>query len=296
LRLGRGGNLSPMNMKYTTRKVFPSVGRCIYCGSLDDLSREHIIPYSLAGDYILPDASCPRCREVTRQEELWAARGMFGPIRLAHRFPTRHKHERPTHMAVEIESSGRSERIEVPIDQAPTTPIPIPLLPPPGIVVGREPSIEVPGIAYRFVFPFPGDHAERLQRLKQEGRTAVHMQIRFGLNNFMCLLAKIGHGFAVAAHGLEGFSPLLPDYILDKDRRLSHVVGSTTASIILPPVGTPGLDVETASHAWTVGIRSVGGKHYVAVLIQLFRYLNFPVYEVIAGEASPGLVREVLGT
>jgi hypothetical protein len=66
-------------------------------------------------------------------------------------------------------------------------------------------------------------------------------------------------------------------------------------------IGCPGLPVsipadEGAIHAWEVGIRSVRGKNYVAVMLHLFRYLDFPIYEIIAGEASPELVQEVLHT
>ena len=102
----------------------------------------------------------------------------------------------------------------------------------------------------------------------------------------MCMLAKIAHGFAMAAHA-DRFTPLLPDYILDRDRRLSHVIGCPGLPVSIPAD-------EGAIHAWQVGIRSLGGKNYVAVMLHLFRYLNFPIYEIIAGEASPELVREVL--
>jgi hypothetical protein len=37
------------------------------------------------------------------------------------------------------------------------------------------------------------------------------------------------------------------------------------------------------------GLRSIRDKHYVVVMVQLFRYLDFPVYEIDAGEASPDL-------
>ena len=134
---------------------------------------------------------------------------------------------------------------------------------------------------------------ERLRRLKGDGPTKVHLRVPYGLNPFMCMLAKIGHGFATAAHDGE-FVPLLPDYILDRDRRLSHTIGSATEIIKDPPSGTFDPSVN-AIHAWSVGIRSINGRHYVVVLVQLFRYLDAPVYEVVAGEASASLVTRVLG-
>lgn len=281
-------------MRYAEDHTFRAVAKCIYCNATDGLSDEHIIAYSLGGDYILPDASCAKCRDMTAREELWCARGIFGALRIAHEYPTRRPQERPKEVTIDVESGGQTKQLSVPVDQMPTAPVIMPIFPTAGVLVGREPSIEIPDIRYQFIFPFPPDHEERLQRLRQGGPTKIKVNVPYGLNPFMCLLAKIGHGFAVAAHGLESFTPLLPDYILDRDRRLSHVIGSTTQVITPAPDGTLGVP-SNPMHAWQVGIRSIGGKHYVVTLIQLFRYLGAPVYEVVAGEATDALVREVRG-
>jgi hypothetical protein len=266
---------------------FPSIGRCIYCGATEGLSDEHIIPFSLAGNFIFRDASCRRCAAITSRDELLCARGIFGRLRIAHEFPTRRKNERPTHVTVELVSADGSEQVEVPVGSEPTAPLFAPLFPIAGILVGREPSIEIPGIQYQVILPFPPDHDARLQGLKREGATQVRVTGNWGLNPFMCLLAKIGHGFAVAGYGADSFTPILPGYVLDKDRRLSHVIGGTTDKIQLPEGANP-------IHAWQLGIRSINQKHYVAVHLHLFRYLGYPVYEVIAGEAHEELVHRVL--
>jgi len=281
--------------KFAVDKIFPSIGRCIYCGSKEQLSDEHVIPYSLAGDYVFKDASCSECAKVTSREELWAARGVFGALRQAHGFPKRKRKNRKESGGVKVvvTTAGVSREIIVPADQAPTSPLFAPIFPPAGILVGRAPTLEIPGISYRVVLPHPPDHEERLKRFKGDGPTTVSVSGNWGLNNFMCLLAKIGHGFAVAGYGPDSFVPLLPDYILDRDRRLAHVIGGTSEEIAATPPGS-GLNSEHAAHAWSLGIRSIGGNHYVAVHIQLFRYLGYPVYEVIAGIASEELLTRVL--
>ncbi len=43
------------------RYIYQEVGSCIYCGSTDNLSNEHIIPYGLGGNLELPKSSCSRC-------------------------------------------------------------------------------------------------------------------------------------------------------------------------------------------------------------------------------------------
>jgi hypothetical protein len=281
--------------KFAVGKTFPTIGRCIYCGAKERLSDEHIIPYSLAGDYVFREASCAACAEITSREELWAARGVFGPLREAHGFPRRKRKNRKENAGIKVvvTAGGLSSEIIVPVDQAPTSPLFAPLFPPAGILVGRAPTLEIPGIAYLVILPHPTDHDERLKRFKGEGPTTISVNANWGLNNFMCLLAKIGHGFAVAGYGPDSFVPFLPNYILDRDRRLAHVIGGTDEAIAAPPPGT-GLNMEKSVHAWSLGIRSVNGKHYVAVHMHLFRYLGYPVYEVIAGEASKELLARVL--
>jgi hypothetical protein len=51
-------------------KTYGPVGRCIYCyDGTSILGNEHIIPFSLNGTHILPQASCLKCAEVTSQVE-----------------------------------------------------------------------------------------------------------------------------------------------------------------------------------------------------------------------------------
>jgi len=45
------------------------VGRCIYCGSTEGLSNEHIVPANLGGTIILYKASCETCRKLIHRVE-----------------------------------------------------------------------------------------------------------------------------------------------------------------------------------------------------------------------------------
>ncbi len=282
--------------KFAARKTFDSIGRCIYCGSSEGLSDEHIIPYSLGGDYVFKRSSCPACAKITSREELWAARGIFGNLREAHKYPSRKRKGKSKSVGVKVTITidENSTEIIVPHEQAPTTPLFAPIFPSAGILVGRPPTLEIPGISYLVILPHPADHDERLKRFKRKDEaTIISITGNWGLNNFMCLLAKVGHGFAVAGYGADSFNPLLPNYILDRDRCLGHVIGGTSEIIATPSPETD-LNLQSSVHAWCLGIRSVNGKHYVSVQIHLFRYLGYPVYEVIAGEATAQLIANVL--
>ena len=65
--------------------TFPAVGHCIYCPRTDGLSDEHIIPYGLNGRWILPQASCPSCRDKTSAIETAILRESLLPFRTAFR-------------------------------------------------------------------------------------------------------------------------------------------------------------------------------------------------------------------
>lgn len=276
-------------MSYSDQEIFPGIGRCIYCPATDDLSDEHIIPFSLAGRHIFKDASCGSCRNITTKFEQLCARNIYGPLRYTQKYPTRRKRERPTHLEVQIEFEGRKERRMVPVDDYPASPVVSPIFPIAGIRIGgrspQDEQNEIDNIHYMVVMPVLPDQNDRLQRLRKNGSTAFAIEVRFGLNPFTRLLAKIAHGFAVALYGIDSFRPLLPDYILDRNLHLLHVIGGTSTEI---PLLQPDIDFRYAIH---VGFRKIDGKHYVSVLVQLFRYLHLPVYEVIAGEASQGLVQ-----
>ncbi len=129
-------------------------------------------------------------------------------------------------MPVKIECNGVTEERMVPIAEYPGAPLFAPIFPRPGILVGRPPSEEIPDIKYQVLTPAPLDHEERLKKLRGDGPTRAHVEVLWNLNPVMCLLAKIGHGFAMVAHA-DSFTSVLPDYILDRDRRLLHVIGST---------------------------------------------------------------------
>ncbi|WP_080744877.1 HNH endonuclease [Cupriavidus necator] len=63
----------------TSRYLPP--GRCIYCDAPENLTREHIIPAGLGGNWVLPEASCRRCAAKTSAAELHVMRVMLGDFR-----------------------------------------------------------------------------------------------------------------------------------------------------------------------------------------------------------------------
>jgi hypothetical protein len=102
-------------------KYFAPVGRCIYCGSTDSLSDEHIIPFALGGDLILPEASCSCCRKITGQFEQTCCRLIMGPTRIRMKIQTRRPKERPDRLNFHVmRNDGTFDLVSEPIKDHPT--------------------------------------------------------------------------------------------------------------------------------------------------------------------------------
>jgi hypothetical protein len=76
----------------TPDRFYPSPHRCIYCGrKAGKLTKEHIIPFGLAGDaLVLRKGSCRKCADETKKHETSVLRHMWWPFRTHIGIPTRH--------------------------------------------------------------------------------------------------------------------------------------------------------------------------------------------------------------
>ena len=98
-------------------RVYRPLGRCLYCGSVNGLSDEHIIPLGLGGRFVLPRASCSDCSTKTSKLERTCLRTMFGPLRLLYDLPSRRKRDRPKSLLLKVRKTESSEWEYVPVAQ-----------------------------------------------------------------------------------------------------------------------------------------------------------------------------------
>jgi hypothetical protein len=73
-------------------KILGKIDKCIYCGAVEGLTDEHIIPYSLNGDYVLQQASCLACCDITSRFEQEVTRNFLRPMRAYFGLKTRRVH------------------------------------------------------------------------------------------------------------------------------------------------------------------------------------------------------------
>jgi hypothetical protein len=260
-----------------------AVGRCIYCdahGPKIKLTAEHIIAFSLGGTYVLPKASCLKCADATKRLEGYAGRHIFQDVRIEHGFPTRNPKERPTHLP--LRKSIFPTPKDAPIRLLPTTAYSGALIltvhEPAGIILGKEPG------ARTEVRPFilPITDATRVANLEKQGIPVYHYrEIKPDL--ILRLIAKIALGYAVASVGLDGFEPAaIRETILQRAVSPFYLVGGSTPAMIHLPNNAE----RPTPHKVMIFGYGIGRTVYVAAQIQLFAYLNAPIYTVIVGKMT----------
>ena len=123
------------------RHKYDPIDRCIYCGEHSlQLGDEHIVPFSLGGQLVLPKASCRKCEKVTGHLETRVGRTLTGNFRMLTDVPTRRPKERPETINVSV--FGETEEVSVkaiPLKDYPQI-LALPLLPPAKIFLGDTPQ------------------------------------------------------------------------------------------------------------------------------------------------------------
>lgn len=259
-------------------KRYAPVGSCIYCGdSTSKLTDEHIVPYALNGNWILPKASCEKCAYVTGQLiEQRVLRGELRHLRAALRFQSRRSSERPT--LIRIQADG--DDIEVPINECPIM-MPFIKFRVPGILEGREaaPGIDTIGIA------IVGWGPDAKQFAAQRGIKQLSGQSTLRPAEFGRMIAKISYSWIIARFGLKFIAEnFVSPIILGTSDRIGHLVGCV--SVDVPKPLTPN------EHALQPVIYKGGlsaDNRLLAVRVKLFADSPTPVYEVVIGRPDPSL-------
>ncbi len=253
--------------------TYDPVGRCIYCGKTDDLRDEHIVPYGLGGNLILPKSSCGPCANITSKFELSVQRGSFWAARIFREIQSRRKHRRvPKCYPLTIERNGEKETIQIPLADYPII-LPFPLFSVPAYLnpEGYENGIKLEGMAFVSFGPRP-EHV-----LKKFGAESISLQPRSDKPvDFARMIAKVAFSMAAAEGALvhlgNKHSPVLPA-ILGKVDDIGRWVGTITDPII----GHKG-------HLHRVLIHKDDQKGLLIGDVQIFSDSQTPRYGVILGE------------
>jgi hypothetical protein len=260
-------------------RKYDAVYRCIYCGSEDNLSDEHIVPFGLGGRWVLPKASCASCAKTTSLFEQTCQRTMFGPLRLYYNMPSRRRSKRPQKLPLKVKLTAGADWSFIDVDQS-IYPFLIlfPILPMPDELSGYT-TTGARQAAARTLWirgaSFRDGIQPHMQRLAAELKVAaIEPTGTAEIPAFCRMIAKIAHAFAVAEMGMEAFAPFLVPMIRDGDtsNSVQYVGGLQFAE---PP--------SIVVHEVSFGMHTCKRPDIVGVRIRLLSALETPTYFVAVG-------------
>lgn len=277
-----------LNMDAGERQIFPSEGRCIYCGEhAGKLSDEHIIPLALTGNsVVIKEAVCESCRLETHPYEARVLQKMYGNLRVQIDAPTRRPAKRSSkllHTFVLLTDDGEKIREQVVEREWDRSPVACPswYCPEPAILHGGTPSLELPGRKWSYVSPSVSSFINEVKReLGHSGPIAYKVGDVFA-EDYLRFVAKIAHAYAVAVFGFDAFEHLLPPIVRCRDNAVSYLVGGDP--IIAPPVPDGAAVRIDFGHP-------IEGSNLLLAKVRLFEFLGTPEHLVVVGRT---LTREL---
>lgn len=260
---------------------YAPVGKCIYCGATaKPLTTEHIIPESLNGQNELPKASCTDCAKIINGYELTVGRTIFGDFRIKYGLRSKRSRKlRPETIDIEF---AQTLDANSPIT---TKTIPRKEFPSPIMFYKFQKATLLRGLPFGTgIFEWVPIIISDQTKMKAFHDKHGHSRHKFRTSPYELarMLAKIGHGFAVAELGIDGFSPLKEnlDVILNKTDDVGYTVGGSMD--IAPPI----LDRD---HFVRKSFARVLGQRLILVIyeIRLFCGADFPTFHVVVGTMNP---------
>ena len=278
---------------------YPPVGngQCIYCNVPEELSRldeEHIIAKYLGGKGTLDEASCAACSAITSAFEGHCSTDFFESLR-AERGLRGRRRKKWTHLPIleecppEINDPPAPRKLAkfetpVPTKDYPTIFV-LPIFEEPGLLLGKEPSREYQNVRLS-VFQV-SDRDERVKRLQESGLKGVKIYQEMRIYQFVRMLAKIAHAFAMAEYGARVFEPLLLPIILSNDPFGPYLVGGTRG----PPVSA-----DRGMHRVHTELWDRPDGCFILARIRLFGDLSpiIPIYTAVVGRLPERKLRRPL--
>ncbi|WDI30352.1 HNH endonuclease [Hyphococcus flavus] len=246
-----------------TPPTFRNIGKCIYCGSEDTLSDEHILPEGLGGCHVLRNASCEKCRKHTATIESFVLGQMFNPIRARMGLLKNKRAKKRIAHAKTVDAYGQVRTLRIDPLKSPVAGV-FPIYAPPLLFNSKHVGY---GESYAIISS---------ESLWDEWKETTGNTIQVGMNRkrFALMLAKIGHALTVGELGTDSFDPFLPPIILEKQSDIYRFVGCYYQWL------SPATD---DYHKYDVQIRHHDGEDLVSVKLRLFANVKSPTYLIVTG-------------
>ncbi len=262
-------------------KKYAKADKCIYCGSVEGLNDEHVIPFGLGGRQIVPKASCKACSTVTSAFEGICLRTMLGPLRMLHDMPSYRKKSRPEKMSLKVKLTSKDDWSYIDIDRADYPFLVLfPYFEMPDLLSGKVTPNDSRGaktkrLWIRGASPSQEAFKKHLDMLISKLRVyAVEPEAKVHTEEFCLMIAKIGHSYASGVLGRDNFEPFLTSFILERDLgNRAEFIGSREKDEATIP----------ALHELHLGVKK---PDLIFAKIRLFAKLGTPTYFVVVGRLS----------
>ena len=264
------------------RNIRP-IGRCVYCGRTDNLTKEHAIPRGMGGTITLPKGSCPTCAKLTHEIETTCMRET--PVRVRVKVGLhRHRNERPNTFPVTFSDWSDNKTLK----QVPVADFPMlwamPIYEYPGILLNKQPDETSFGILHCHKDDTSFNKLLRLPGVKS-------ITVSAGAVNslsFYQWIAKIGYCYAVARLGIEAIEKSrLADMIINGSQYPNYLVGglnqlnlSVSNNFVLEP---------KSDDIFKVGMKDImalDGRYYTCVYVRLLPMLQGASYLTVVCEKN----------
>jgi len=252
--------------------TYNPVGQCIYCGSEKNLEKEHIIPYALGSDVILPKSTCRKCAKITGSFEQIVLRGPMWGVRKILKLKSRSKHiYAPKTERLTILKDGVKREIKIPLEEYPFI-LHFPIFTKPGYVMKNyNKGITLIGVDH---ISFGQD--PKIIAKKYNADKLIYNRDIYCYTEFAQTIAKIGYAYAVA----EGYikkvkgKSLLFSSLLGKSNDIGKWVGTSQKHEVY----------QNLLHR----LKPIEDKERGLLImeVQLFAHSHTPIYEVIIGHLN----------
>ncbi len=269
----------PSALSDMSRMLSIRAGSCIYCGSTEQLSREHVAPYALGGTLTILEGSCEACRQKTHAFETDVLTGPMRMVRYIQKMPSNTKH-RSVQKAVPLlvtHHNGSESQISVPIEKAPIFLAFYEFGEPKYLQPSRGDNLETGAIV---TGSYGHDPEEVLRDLDAQGMSVTPPPAR--PVTFARMIAKIAYCFACFkghVRKLDRPEELVRAFMDDEPDTIGRFVGS-----IPPPfVRYEGVSLRLA-------IKVLEAERIAYSEVQLFAASGAPTYVVVLGRLKDGEV------
>lgn len=242
---------------------------CIYCGSSEQLSREHILAFAMGGTTTIPNGSCESCRQITHAFETTVLHGPMRMVRYIQKLPSGTKHrDIPGTIPVNIIVNDEVKTIDAPRDEAPIL-LPFPVFEPPSYLEPGKTGLQCKGFV---TGSFGGDPNEFG---KKHGANSIEISVGgFNATAFARMLAKTAYAYAHACGLLSRLKNR--DELVHAIMYEPNIIGRFVGTVPEPYRKYPGVHHRISNHILPV-------ERILYSTVQLFASAGVPSYVVILG-------------